>query len=72
MLADKAYPSWPPKERLEMARNQFINGVLSSSIQLKLMKEQPETLDSGVALACQLESIEAAQHSYKRQNRWRL
>ena len=37
MLADKAFPSWKANNRLEMARNQFINGVLSSFIQLKLM-----------------------------------
>ena len=41
-----------------MARNQFINGVISSSIQLKLMQERPNTFDGAVTLACQLESIE--------------
>ena len=46
MLADRAFPSWQPEDRLEMARNQFINGVLSSTIQLKLLQEQPQTLDA--------------------------
>ena len=45
ILRDRAFPSWQPKDRLEMARNQFINGVLSSTIQLKLLQEQPQTLD---------------------------
>ena len=61
MLADKAFPSWKANERLEMARNQFINGVVSSSIQLKLMQERSNTFDGAVTLACQLESIESAQ-----------
>ena len=61
MLADKAFPSWKANERLEMARNHFINGVISSSIQLKLMQERPNTFDGAVTLACQLESIESAQ-----------
>ena len=61
MLADKAFPSWKANERLKMARNQFINGVISSSIQLKLMQERPNTFDGAITLACQLESIESAQ-----------
>ena len=61
MLADKAFPSWKANERLEMACNQFINGVISSSIQLKLMQERPNTFGGAVTLACQLESIESAQ-----------
>ena len=31
--------------------NQFINGVLSSTIQLKLLQKQPQTLDDAVTLA---------------------
>ena len=45
MLADKAYPDWEPKQRLEMARNQFIQGVASASIQLVLMREKPKTVE---------------------------
>ena len=62
MFADKAFPSWKANERLKMARNQFINGVISSSIQLKLVQERPNTFDGAVTLGCQLESIESAQH----------
>ena len=29
MLADRAYPDWVPKQRLEMARNHFVQGVQS-------------------------------------------
>ena len=63
MLADRAFPSWQPEDRLEMARNQFINGVLSSTIQLKLLQEQPQTLDDVITLATQLEGVELAQRS---------
>ena len=63
MLADKAFPSWKAKERLEMARNQFINSVVSSSI-------QPDTSDNAVTLAYQLESIESAQRTLQTAKRW--
>ena len=63
MLADRSFPSWEPIDRLEMARNQFINGVLSSTIQLKLMQERPPELDDAVTLATQLEAVELAQRS---------
>ena len=57
MSADKAFHTWKAKERLEMARNQFISGVAYSSIQLKLMQERSDTLDNSETLACQLELI---------------
>ena len=41
-LADKAYPNWSGEQRQEMVRNHFIQGVRSSSIQLKLMREMPQ------------------------------
>ena len=63
MLADRSFPSWKPIDRLEMVRNQFINGVLSSTIQLKLLQEQPPALDDAVTLATQLEAVELAQRS---------
>eukprot|EP00731_Ephydatia_muelleri_P032315 Em0023g822a len=53
-----AYPSWPAEERLELVRNQFIHGILSSSIQLKLLQQNLDTLDAAVELACRLESVE--------------
>jgi len=36
MMTDKTYPEWEPKQRLEIARNQFIQGIESPSIQLVL------------------------------------
>ena len=65
MLVDKAYPSWPAEERLELVRNQFIHGIPSSSIQLKLLQQNLDTLDAAVELACRLESVESAQSSFQ-------
>ena len=64
MLVDKAYPSWAAEERLELVRNQFIHGILSSSIQLKLLQEQVDTLEAATELACRLESVESALKSF--------
>ena len=44
-LADKAYPQWSGGQRLEVVRRQFIQGLRSSSMQMKLMRENPESLD---------------------------
>ena len=60
-LADKAYPTWPDEQIKELLRNQFIQGLRSSSVQLELMKEKPSTLDEALQLANWQESIEAAQ-----------
>eukprot|EP00731_Ephydatia_muelleri_P003031 Em0001g3031a len=65
VLADKGYPSWPPERRLEVARNQFIQGILSSTIQLKLLTDLPETLDDAVKLAYRLQTAELAQEHLK-------
>eukprot|EP00731_Ephydatia_muelleri_P003528 Em0001g3528a len=65
VLADKGYPSWPPERRLEVARNQFIQGILSSTIQLKLLTDSPETLDDAVKLAYRLQTAELAQEHLK-------
>ena len=65
MLVDKAYPSWAAEERLELVRNQFIHGILSSSIQLKLLQEQVDTLEAAIELACRLESVESALNSFQ-------
>ena len=64
-LADKGYPSWPPERHLEVAHNQFIQGILSSTIQLKLLTESPETLNDSVKLAYRLQSVELAQEHLK-------
>ena len=65
MLADKAYPSWSAERRLEMAREQFIHGVISSSVQMRLLRKQPESLEAALALASQWESVERAQQSLR-------
>ena len=54
-------PKWDPEHRFEVTRNQFIQGIESSSVQLILMKEMPKTLDVAVELAQQQYCIEAAQ-----------
>ena len=61
VLVDKAYPKWSAEQVKEVLRNHFIQGVRSSSIQLKLMKEMPTILDAALQLASQQESVEAAQ-----------
>ena len=61
LMVDKAYPAWVPKQRLEIVRNQFIQGVESASIQLVLIREKPETLEAAVELAQQQLSVETAQ-----------
>ncbi|KAL5515817.1 hypothetical protein EMCRGX_G001039 [Ephydatia muelleri] len=52
-------------EGLEVARNQFIQGILSSTIQLKLLTDSPETLDDAVKLAYRLQTAELAQEHLK-------
>ena len=63
VLADRAYPKWWSLERKqEVLRNQFMQGVRSLSVQLRLMKEMPPTLKVDAhKLASQLEAIEEAQ-----------
>ncbi|KAL5500047.1 hypothetical protein EMCRGX_G011541 [Ephydatia muelleri] len=65
MLADKAYPSWSAERRLEMAREQFIHGVISPSVQMRLLRKQPESLEAALDLASQWESVELAQQSLR-------
>ena len=60
-MADKAFPAWPAEQLQDLLRNQFIQGVLSSSVQLALMKEEPKTLDDALKLACKHEMVEIAQ-----------
>ena len=66
-LPDKAYPKWPAEQVKEVLRNQFIHGIRSSSVQLKLMKDMPKTLDDALQLASQQESVEAAQKRLHRE-----
>ncbi|KAL5496558.1 hypothetical protein EMCRGX_G012864 [Ephydatia muelleri] len=44
-----------------LVTNQFVQGLSSSTVQLRLMKEMPDTLDEALKLAIQQESVEAAQ-----------
>ena len=60
MLADRAYPDWAVENRLQMARNQFVQGIRSSSIQLSLMKEKPKLLERALELAQTQEAVEIA------------
>ena len=66
-LADKTYSQWNGEQRLEVVRRQFIQGLRSSSMQLKLMRENPDSLDEVVRLACQWETIEAAQKTFQKE-----
>ena len=61
-LVDKAYSKWDPEHWLEVARNKFIQGIESPSVQLILMKKMPKTLDVAVELAKQQYGIEAARN----------
>ena len=65
VLADKGYPSWSPERRLEVARYQFIQGILSPTTQLKLLTDSPKTLDDAVKLAYRLQTAELAQEHLK-------
>ena len=61
VLADKAYPMWSPEQQRDALRNQFIQGMQSSSVQLHLMREKPISLDAALEVAIQRENVEAAQ-----------
>ena len=59
--ADRAYPDWKVEQRMEMVKNQFVQGVRSSSTQLALMKEKPKSLETALELAQNHEVVETAQ-----------
>ena len=61
MLADKAYPLWSTEQRQEVLRNQFIQGITSPLVQLRLIRDMPATLDDVLKLFIQLQTVEAAQ-----------
>ena len=52
VLADKAYPGWSNDQRLQLVRDQFVQGLRSSTVQLRQM---PDTLDEAQKLAIQQE-----------------
>lgn len=66
ILVAKAYPKWSEDQRKELVRNQFIQGVHSSSVQLQLMKEMPATIDAALELARKLEMVETSQNRLHR------
>ena len=67
MLASRAFSGWSEEQRDVLIRNQFIQGVSSSSIQVQLIKEMPKTVKDAVALARRLEAVEVAHRRlYKR------
>lgn len=55
------YLKWPAQQSRELLRNQFIHGIRSSAIQLKLMKDMPGTIDEALQLASQQQTVEEAQ-----------
>ena len=66
MMADKAFPSWPAAQRQELLRNQFIQGVRSSTVQLHAAHERsPKTQDDALKLACRVESAQKQLHRLK-------
>ena len=61
VLANKAYPSWSTEQRQDTLRNQFIQGVQSSSVQLHLIWEKPDNIDTTLEIAIQHEGVETSQ-----------
>ena len=60
-LAEKAYPDLNSEQRERFVRNQFIQGLLSSTAQLVLLKEMPQTVDDALRLAKKQHTVEEAQ-----------
>ncbi len=61
VFGKRTFPGWTDAQRQELARNQFIQGVLSPTIQLRLMREMPASLEAALEEAGKLESIERLQ-----------
>ena len=45
----------------ELVRDQFIRGIRSSTVQLRLMRERPKTLNEALQLAGQYQGVEESQ-----------
>eukprot|EP00731_Ephydatia_muelleri_P003311 Em0001g3311a len=60
MLASRAFPGWSEEQCDVLIRNQFIQGVSSSSIQVQLLKEMPKSVKDAATLARRLETVEMA------------
>ena len=60
-LAEKAYPDLDGGQRERFVRNQFVQGLLSSTAQLLLLKEMPQSIDDALRLAKKQHTVEEAQ-----------
>ena len=61
VLAEKAYLKWSVEQRQEVLRSQFVQGIRSSSVQLWLMREMPESMEEALKIASKQETVENAQ-----------
>ena len=61
MIASKAFPDWSNGQLEELVRNQFIQGLVSPTVQMQLMKDMPRSINDAVELARKLETAEQAQ-----------
>ena len=61
MIATKALPDWSNGQLEELVRNQFIQGLVSPTVQMQLMKDMPHSINDAVELARKLETAEQAQ-----------
>eukprot|EP00731_Ephydatia_muelleri_P037077 Em0391g6a len=63
MIASKAFPDWSNGQLEELVRNQFIQGLVSPTMQLQmqLMKDMPHSINDAMELARKLETAEQAQ-----------
>eukprot|EP00731_Ephydatia_muelleri_P013152 Em0007g462a len=61
MIASKAFPDWSNGQLEELVRNQFIQGLVSPTMQMQLMKDMPHSINDAMELARKLETAEQAQ-----------
>ena len=55
------YPDLDGRQRERFVRNQFVQGLLSSTAQLLLLKEMPQSIDDALRLAKKQHTVEEAQ-----------
>ena len=77
VLAGRAFPIWSNDQGEMLIRNQFIQGILSPSVQVQLMKDMPTSVNDTMATVCRLEAVEAAPINGSKQggmprNLWQL
>ena len=51
MIASKTFPDWSNGQLKELVYNQFIQGLLSPTMQMKLRKDMLRSINDGVELA---------------------